>query len=160
MNSEKKYCLGNNIHNQDFTSYFNYNRVLIKLFVCFVCCFFFLNIQTKHWGFLLREVFGDRLGTGDYGHLTIEHTSMLFRKFRSFTRYSNQGFEALHRMQRQCYTRSTNHDGKAFGKSSMASITFNFLNFQITLILIIYFQKKINPVIIPSAFKVTRPKAA
>lgn len=79
---------------------------------------FAFSSQAKEWGFLLREVFGDRLGTGDYGHLTIEHTSMLFRRFRSFTRYSNQGFEALHRMQRQSYARATNHDGKAFGKSS------------------------------------------
>lgn len=69
---------------------------------------------------MLKEVFGDRLGTGDYGHLTIEHTAMLFRRFRSFTKYSNQGFEALHRMQRQVYTRATNHDARSPGKSSKA----------------------------------------
>ncbi|XP_031553519.1 uncharacterized protein LOC116290589 [Actinia tenebrosa] len=75
------------------------------------------DMEAKEWGFLLREMFGDRLGTGDYGHLTIEHTGMLFRRFRSFSKYSNQGFEALHRLQRQVYTRATNHDAKLPGKS-------------------------------------------
>ncbi|KAK3715351.1 hypothetical protein QZH41_010173, partial [Actinostola sp. cb2023] len=75
------------------------------------------DMKAKEWGYLLRELFGDRLGTGDYGHLTIEHTAMLFRRFRSFRSYSNQGFEALHRLQRQVYTRATNHDAKIPGKS-------------------------------------------
>ncbi|KAK3720030.1 hypothetical protein QZH41_005173 [Actinostola sp. cb2023] len=73
--------------------------------------------EAKEWGYLLRELFGDRLGSGDYGHLTIEHSSMLFRRFRSFTKYSNQGFEALHRIQRQTYARATNHDSKSPGQS-------------------------------------------
>ncbi|KAK3754732.1 hypothetical protein QZH41_019373 [Actinostola sp. cb2023] len=75
------------------------------------------DIKAKEWGYLLRELFGDRLGSGDYGHLTIEHSSMLFRRFRSFTKYSNQGFEALHRIQRQTYARATNHDSKSPGQS-------------------------------------------
>ncbi|KAK3708823.1 hypothetical protein QZH41_007175 [Actinostola sp. cb2023] len=75
------------------------------------------DMKAKEWGYLLREVFGDRLGTGDYGHLTIEHTAMLFRRFRSFKSYSNQGFEALHRWQRQVYSRATNHDSKLPGQS-------------------------------------------
>ncbi|KAK3743268.1 hypothetical protein QZH41_016128 [Actinostola sp. cb2023] len=80
------------------------------------------DMKAKEWGYLLREVFGDRLGTGDYGHLTIEHSAMLFRRFRSFTKYSNQGFEALHRIQRQVYTRATNHDSTSPGQSCKSNI--------------------------------------
>ena len=40
-----------------------------------------LYFQCKEWGFLLREMFGGKLGTGDYGHLTIEHVPMLMRNF-------------------------------------------------------------------------------
>ncbi|KXJ05566.1 hypothetical protein AC249_AIPGENE11511, partial [Exaiptasia diaphana] len=46
----------------------------------------------KEWGFLLKEVFGPRLGTGDYGHIVIEHASMLLRNHRSIGTMSNQGF--------------------------------------------------------------------
>ena len=70
-------------------------------------CIFF---QCKHWGIVLRHIFGVSLGTGDYGHLTIEHAPMLMRRFRSMSRYSNQGFEAAHKLQRQLYSRATNHD--------------------------------------------------
>lgn len=31
------------------------------------------DVQCKEWGFLCRELFGPGLGTGDYGHLTVEH---------------------------------------------------------------------------------------
>ncbi|KAJ7377138.1 hypothetical protein OS493_030733 [Desmophyllum pertusum] len=68
------------------------------------------DVQCKHWGIVLRHLFGVSLGTGDYGHLTIEHAPMLMRRFRSMTRYSNQGFEAAHKLQRQLYSRATNHD--------------------------------------------------
>ena len=41
-------------------------------------------------------MFGCNLGTGDYGHITTEHASMLFRNHLSLREYSNQGFEAQH----------------------------------------------------------------
>ena len=49
-------------------------------------------------------------GTGDYGHITVEHAPMLMHCFQSMTRYSNQVFEAAHKLQRQLYSRATNHD--------------------------------------------------
>ena len=61
--------------------------LLLLLFFCFV---FF---QCGEWGFLLLELFGATLGTGDYGHLTVEHVPMLFRTHRSLHHLSNQGFE-------------------------------------------------------------------
>ena len=48
-------------------------------------------------------MFGGKLGTGDYGHLTIEHVPMLMRNFLSLKDYSNQGFEATHSLQRLLY---------------------------------------------------------
>lgn len=68
-------------------------------------------LQCKEWGFSLRDLFGLGLGTGDYGHLTVEHASMLLRNFRSLRLYSNQGFEAAHKLQKQIFSRATNHDG-------------------------------------------------
>ena len=68
------------------------------------------SCQCKEWGFLLREMFGNSLGTGDYGHLTVEHVLMLFRSHRSLHDLSNQGFEAAHKLQRQLYARATSHD--------------------------------------------------
>lgn len=77
-----------------------------------------LYFQCKEWGFLLREMFGGKLGTGDYGHLTIEHVPMLMRNFLSLKDYSNQGFEATHSLQRLLYSRSTSHDRHGSGSSS------------------------------------------
>ncbi|CAH3183928.1 unnamed protein product, partial [Porites evermanni] len=74
--------------------------------------------QCKEWGFLLREVFGCNLGTGDYGHITIEHTSMLFRKHLSLREYSNQGFETPHSLQHQLYSKATSHDRHGHATSS------------------------------------------
>ena len=86
----------------------------LLLFVLYLSYYYhFLTcdcFQCKHWGIVLRHIFGVSLGTGDYGHLTIEHAPMLMRRFRSMTRYSNQGFEAAHKLQRQLYSRATNHD--------------------------------------------------
>ena len=76
------------------------------------------HLQLKEWGFLCRDVFGPRLGSGDYGHLLIEHAEQLLRKFRSLREYSNQGFEALHKLQRILYSRATNHDQSGPGSSS------------------------------------------
>ncbi|KXJ06390.1 hypothetical protein AC249_AIPGENE6093 [Exaiptasia diaphana] len=75
------------------------------------------DLQCKEWGFLLREVFGMLLGTGDYGHMTIEHTSMLFRVFGSLREYSNQSIESSHSLQRQLYSKATSHDRHGYGSS-------------------------------------------
>lgn len=63
--------------------------------------------------------------------MTIEHTAMLFRRFLSFKSYSNQGFEALHRLQRQVYTRATNHDAKSPGQSCKYSGWINVHHFRL-----------------------------
>ncbi|XP_048576933.1 uncharacterized protein LOC116615566 isoform X2 [Nematostella vectensis] len=64
----------------------------------------------KLWGLHLRHLFRGGLGTGDYGHLTVEHSAMLFRQHRSFAKYSNQGFEASHKIHRALYSRASSHD--------------------------------------------------
>ncbi|CAB4001503.1 Hypothetical predicted protein, partial [Paramuricea clavata] len=66
--------------------------------------------QCKEWGLQLRETFGPLLGTGDYGHLVIEHASMLMRTFGSMREFSNQGFESSHKVDRRLYQQATNHD--------------------------------------------------
>jgi hypothetical protein len=63
-------------------------------------------------------MFGATLGTGDYGHMTIEHTSMLFREFGSLREYSNQSIEAAHSMHRQLYSKATSHDRHGYTSSS------------------------------------------
>lgn len=73
--------------------------------------------QCKEWGFLLKKLFGVTLGTGDYGHLTVEHSAMLFRQFGSFREYSGQGFEASHKLHRAIFSRATNHDASVPGQS-------------------------------------------
>ena len=76
-----------------------------------------LKLQCKEWGFLLK-LFGIHLGTGDYGHLVIDHSAMLLRRFRSLYKYSGQGFEASHKLHRQLFSRATNHDSTEPGQSS------------------------------------------
>ncbi|KAK3734790.1 hypothetical protein QZH41_020537 [Actinostola sp. cb2023] len=63
-------------------------------------------------------MFGQGLGTGDYGHMVIEHSPMLIRKFKSMGKYSNEGFEAAHKLHRQLYAQCTNHDS-SFSESSI-----------------------------------------
>ena len=63
---------------------------------------------TWHWRLCISR---------DYGHMTIEHASMLLRRFGSLKNYSNQGFEASHIAQRQLYSRATSHDGDFAGSS-------------------------------------------
>ena len=63
-------------------------------------------------------MFGNKLGTGDYGHITIEHASMFMRNFLSLKEYSNQGFEAAHSLQRQLFSRATSHDRHGYTSSS------------------------------------------
>ncbi|KAK3710762.1 hypothetical protein QZH41_005391 [Actinostola sp. cb2023] len=75
------------------------------------------DVKCKEWGLLLKKLFGIHLGSGDYGHLTISHSSTLFREFRSFYHYSGQGFESSHKLHRQLYSRATNHDASGPGQS-------------------------------------------
>ena len=63
-------------------------------------------------------MFGNQLGTGDYGHVTIEHASMFMRNFLSLKEYSNQAFEAAHSLQRQLLSRATSHDRHGYASSS------------------------------------------
>lgn len=67
-------------------------------------------VKCKEWGFLLKDIFGSSLGTGDYGHLLIDHAPMLMRRFLSMTEFSQQGFEASHKDQRQLWLKATSHD--------------------------------------------------
>lgn len=77
-----------------------------------------LKLQCKEWGFLLKKLFGIHLGTGDHGHLVIDHSAMLLRQFRSLCEYSGQGFEASHKLHRQLFSRAINHDSTEPGQSS------------------------------------------
>ena len=75
---------------------------------------------------MLKELFGSSLGTGDYGHLTIDHAPMLMRKFLSMTEFSQQGFEAAHKDQRQLWLKASSHDQQGEASSSkMTSFLFN-----------------------------------
>ena len=67
-----------------------------------------VGFQCKEWGFLLKKLFGHHLGTGDYGHLVVDHSAMLLRHFSSLYEYSGQGFELSHKQHRQLYSRATN----------------------------------------------------
>ncbi|XP_068705840.1 uncharacterized protein [Montipora foliosa] len=84
------------------------------------------DLECKEWGFSLRDLFGLGLGTGDYGHLTVEHASMLLRNFRSLRHYSNQGFEAAHKLQKQIFSRATNHDGSGEATSLDQILTSHY----------------------------------
>lgn len=75
-------------------------------------------MQCKEWGFLLKELFGWRLGTGDYGHLLIDHAPMLMRHFFSMSEFSQQGFEASHKDQRQLWLKATSHHQQGEASSS------------------------------------------
>ena len=66
-------------------------------------------------------MFGSNLGTGDYGHITIEHASMLLRNFLSLREFTNQGFEATHSSQRLVYAKATSHDRHGHATSSKFS---------------------------------------
>ena len=98
-----------------------------------VNCYDFL-FQCKEWGFLLLEMFGTSLGTGDYGHLTVEHVPMLFRRHRSLHHLSNQGFEAAHKLQRQLYTRATSHDSSGNTLSCKLHLSANYRSITIILL--------------------------
>lgn len=67
---------------------------------------------------MLKELFGSSLGMGDYGHLLVHHAPMLMRRFLSMTQFSQQGFEAAHKDQRQLWLKSTIHDCNEEASSS------------------------------------------
>ena len=69
-----------------------------------------LYVKCKEWGLNLQDTFGTLLGTGDYGHLVIEHAAMLMRTFGSMRDFSNQGFESSHIADRRLYQQAKNHD--------------------------------------------------
>ena len=71
----------------------------------------------------MKKLFGMHLGTGDYGHLVIDHSAMLLRYFRSFYKYSGQGFEASHKLHRSLYSKATSHDSSGPGQSCKLSQT-------------------------------------
>ena len=93
------------------------HRSIVTKVITFLLVYNYVYFQAKEWGFRLRSLFGYRLGTGDYAHIVIEHASMLLRQFRSLKQYSNQGFEAAHKIQRQLYSRTTSHDGNGNASS-------------------------------------------
>ena len=86
-----------------------------------------LKLQCKEWGFLLKKLFGIHLGTGDHGHLVIDHSAMLLRQFRSLCEYSGQGFEASHKLHRQLFSRAINHDSTEPGQSSELNTICEYL---------------------------------
>lgn len=67
------------------------------------------------------------LGTGDYGHLVVDHSAMLLRHFRSLCEYSGQGFESSHKLHRQLYSKATNHDASGPGQSCESPSNFEFI---------------------------------
>ena len=93
-------------------------EISVEISKCTIIYFVFFPFKCKEWGFLLREVFGCSLGTGDYGHITIEHASLLFRNHLSLREYLNQGFEAAHSLTRQLYSKATSHERHGHASSS------------------------------------------
>lgn len=73
-------------------------------------------------GLSLEETIWCPLGTGNYGHLVIDHSAMLLRQVRSLYKYSGQGFEASHKLHRNLYSKATNHDASAPGQSCKFSL--------------------------------------
>ncbi|XP_031551922.1 uncharacterized protein LOC116289185 [Actinia tenebrosa] len=84
------------------------------------------DLKCKEWGYLLRHTFGPRLGTGDYGHMVIDHASMLLRLHRSIGKMSNQGFEANHKIHRQLYAQASSHDSPGHAASLEQIITHQY----------------------------------
>lgn len=91
------------------------NRVwkLCKTFYLFTTILYF----SVRGGLPFEKAVGMHLGTGDYGHLVIDHSAMLLRYFRSFYKYSGQGFEASHKLHRSLYSKATSHDSSGPGQS-------------------------------------------
>ncbi|CAB3982311.1 Hypothetical predicted protein [Paramuricea clavata] len=86
------------------------------------------DLKCKEWGFHLHHTFGPLLGTGDYGHLIIEHASMLMRTFGSMREFSNQGFESSHKVDRRLYQQATNHNIQAKDSSVKQILTHVYVD--------------------------------
>ena len=82
---------------------------------------FFCSV-VQRMGFLVNRIFGSSLETGDYGYLLIDHAHMLMRRFLSMTQFSQQGFEASHKDQRQLWLKASSHDHD--GEASSSELTF------------------------------------
>ncbi|CAB4042260.1 Hypothetical predicted protein, partial [Paramuricea clavata] len=82
----------------------------------------------KEWGFHLHDTFGPLLGTGDYGHLIIEHASMLMRTFGSMREFSNQEFESSHKVNRRLYQQAANHNIQAKDSSVKQILTHVYID--------------------------------
>jgi len=122
-------CTTSLLHVVLLTEFHTLEIAFIKIHVCSLHVWFLimplcicLKFQCKEWGFLLKKLFGVHLGTGDYGHLVIDHSAMLLRQFRSLYKYSGQGFEASHKLHRNLYSKATNHDASAPGQSCKLSL--------------------------------------
>ena len=75
---------------------------------------------------MLLELFGSNLGSGDYVHLLVDHAAMLFRRFLSFTNFTQQGFDASHKDQCRVWLTAASHDQHGEATSStMTYICFN-----------------------------------
>lgn len=76
---------------------------------------------------MLKELFGSSFAMGDYGHLLVDHATMLFRTFLSFIDFTQQGFEATHMDWHQTWALTTSHDqGGETTSSKIANLPFLF----------------------------------
>lgn len=87
---------------------------LVHWFLSLLCSFSLLNCSVRN-GVSFWKIF---LEAGDYGHLLIDHAPMLMRRFLSMTEFSQQGFEASHKDQRQLWLKATSHDQHGEASSS------------------------------------------
>jgi len=67
------------------------------------------------------------LGTGDYGHLVVDHSDMVLHHFCSLYKHSGQGFESSHKLHCQLYSKATNHDASGPGQSCESPSNFKFV---------------------------------
>lgn len=63
---------------------------------------FLVIFQCKEWDFLLLENLGARMGTGDYGHLTVHHAPMLLRQFFHRERFGTTDLRHLIKARGKC----------------------------------------------------------
>lgn len=63
----------------------------------------------REWAETYKFLCGDRLG-GDYIHMLVEHSGMLFRRHGSMGKFKNEGFEGSHKVQRLMYALCSSHD--------------------------------------------------
>lgn len=78
----------------------------------------FLFNAVQRVGIPAKRIIWEQPWNGDYGHLTIDHAPMLMRRFLSMTEFSQQGFEASHKDQRQLWLKASSHDQHGEASSS------------------------------------------